>query len=525
MSADILSNGSSRWLRAIGDGSWGCAMRSHGYVIAVALLALVPGLASGAPAVVSGWPVVSGVGAVLPGPGGGPVVVNEGYGVAAGSPSSSVAAFRLDGRRRWISSFVWGCGNCIDAGPRAQLQADGRYGPIGPEGSGTWSITRTGSRRSGCIGAVLPDGTCIVHEIGFTLPSFTEYPAIVARRGSTLVWEYARPNLSWTIGQSIDAPPEVIRDRTGVLYTTLGAGSEPSGTPVPTRLIALNEVTGGLLWEAPDAVPLATLASGVIVRRPGVGLIRYSAEGAVIWTNPTWKNFRGLITVDQARQHVYVSAGGSSTNRYIAALDSESGAERWRTASRDGARVLSVGTNGIVYVAVSPGERPALRAVGPEGRGRWQWETTMPVSGALRLPDGTVAASTGSVAPGDIQAGLLWRIDPRRTSRPADLIRLSLTRTVFTPDCVAPGCQYRRDLGTGLRIATPSRITLEIRLLLPSGRAATRRLASVPAPAGVSFVRLFAGDTGGQRGRRLVEIRCVRQGRTAILARVPVTIR
>ena len=79
--------------------------------------------------VLPGWPVKVGAGTVLPGPGGGVVVVAAGADTLDGTPAT-VSAFRRNGRRLWSTGRVPGCGNCVDGparqGVRAVRIADGR---------------------------------------------------------------------------------------------------------------------------------------------------------------------------------------------------------------------------------------------------------------------------------------------------------------------------------------------------------------------------------------------------------------
>jgi len=490
--------------------------------VIAAAMSLMSGTALGAaPSVMSGWPVTAGAGPVLGGPGGGAVVVSEGF--IGESLSSSVAAFGTNRRLRWTFDALWGCGNCDDGLTPPALRADGTYGPIGPDGDDVWGVSPIGVRVPGCTGDVLADGTCIAHEVRRT-PTLTESPAIAARRGGTLVWEYARPSRTWSISHDFLVPPLTLRDASGAVYTSLGAGSEPAGTPVPQQMIALNETTGTLRWQVADARPVASFASGVLAQRSGVGLVRYAADGTVRWTNPAWSAQHVVRAyVDEARGRVYISASRLDATHYVAALNAETGADLWRTRPTDRAAVLSVGSNGLVYVSINRSGRYALRAIGPEGRGRWQWDTTMPVAGAHGLIDGTVVASTGSDVRGfGGEAGLLWRLNPRRAAVRVRSTSFRLNRTTFRTNCPAPDCRVRADVGTVLRIGVPRASRFRVTLLRLNGRRLSQRF-TVNAPAGVSHVRLFAANAFAPRGRRLVEIRGVVRGRT-VVRRIPVTI-
>lgn len=220
---------------------------------------------------------------VLPGPDGGPVVVSEGLGVHA-VPLSAVAAFRLDGRRRWLSASPWGCGNCSDGQYPPALQPDGRYGPVGPEGSGAWAVDQSGRRVDSC-GAALADGTCITHTSRPDPQGTREFPVVVARRAGSTRGEYSEPQFPWTIAQDMGVPPRIVQDGAGGIYTSFGPVRDPRVAPLPMQLLALDRSTGALRWRVADASPQAGLASGVLATHTTGGLasrIRRQRCGALV---------------------------------------------------------------------------------------------------------------------------------------------------------------------------------------------------------------------------------------------------
>ncbi len=480
------------------------------------------------PSVVPGWPVASGTGSLHAGPGGGGVVViSDGFsGGLEPVPISTVAAFRMTGIRRWLNTTAWGCGNCDDGPQPAERQLDGTYGPIGPDGDGIWAVTAAGARVAGCGGAQLHDGTCISHAVGRP-PSVTPgFPVIAAFRGSTVVWRYERPTLSWTIESDFLSPPRFVRDQSGAVYTQLGPGNEPVGTPVPARMIALNETTGVLRSQVDNASPQAAFTAGVVAYRPGTGLARYAPDGTVVWTNFSWTdtNIFWRVRVDEARSRVYVSPRfPNNAPTYVAALDSNTGVEVWRTRIVDGAELLGVGPTGTVYVSVVSGPRFGLRAIAPAGVGRYQWETANRVVAARELPDGTVAVSTESSG-FRRDAGLLLRINPARAAVRPRSSAFTLSRTRFATRCGENDCRFDSGVGSVLRIAVPAPAALRVSLLRRDGRRiGDLRADRLSVPAGVTYARLFASKTVGT-GPRLVEIRALVRGRT-IVRRIPVTIR
>ena len=497
-------------------------------VTVVASLVAASAAQAASPRVVPDWPVVSAAGLVLPGPGGGPVVVSEGFG-AHEAPLSAVAAFRLDGRRRWLSASLWGCGNCSLGQDPPVLHPDGRYGPIGPNPH-AWAIDQSGVRVDSC-GIALADGTCVTHteRISPDPQGFRVFPALLARRAGSALWEYSNPQFPWTISHELDLhPPRIVQDGASGLYTAFGP-VRSSSPPLPAELLALDRRTGALRWRTSGAVPRAGLTSGVIATHTTAGLVAYDATGVVRWATavrPT--EVVVAVIADEPRDRVYLQLARTDSRRpRISALDATTGTERWSTAVADRARLLSVGANGHVYAAIDRPGRPGLRAIGPEGRSRWQFDTTTAVGGAQRLPDGTVALTT-SGAGSSAEGGLLWRIDSRATRLSARSLRFSLSRTTFATGCATPDCEYRRGVGTVLRIASPVTGTARIRILRPDGTPVSSTSTTLHVPAGVSHTRLLAGGYSPAAAsgavRRVIELRGRFEGQVRVV-RFPVVLR
>ncbi len=360
------------------------------FLAAVAvLLALAGGTASAAVTVAPGWPRAAPSGVVLPGPQGGVVVVSE------GAYAATVRAYSPDGRRRWAQSSRYGCGNC-DFGPQpAALQPDGTYGPVGPEGDDYWAVDRRGRRVAGCAGVVQPDAACLVAvPDAFPAPL---HPGITASIGGARVWRVENPRWSWFPEDNV--PPMAVADGTGRVYTVFLGAADAITREYTNVFAAFDPATRTIAWTNEDAFQvLAGLPSGVLAEA-GNRVVAYAADGTPRWTAFALAGTRATpmnTMVDNVRGRVYLSRAGSDGVN-VFALDLATGAELWRTAPSDRARLLSVGRGGRVYVAVDATARQGIRALRfRDGTTAWQRRTRLPVRGALQLPDGRVAVSAGN---------------------------------------------------------------------------------------------------------------------------------
>jgi outer membrane protein assembly factor BamB len=445
----------------------------------LALPAAAAGTAAGAPLTLTGWPALAPPGSVHAGPTPGGAVV-----IGSAGDDLVVQANRQDGRRLWRTARMPGCGNCDTSAQPVQRQPDGTYGPIGFTGDDFWSVDRTGAIARGCSGVVLPDGTCIAVGLSFEIGIQGSVLRAV-RSDGIKAWEYAEPEFSFI--PDFDVPPVVAMDDAGTVYTAYGQGTVPSTRQMArARLIAVDAATGVLRWRVQEGLSVAAaLADGVLARAPE-GLVALNADGTRRWTvaAPTGERFgfpRNVL-VDRQRERVYVQIGSEHTAR-VMAIDARTGAVLWRTAPRDLARLLAVTNAGPVLVATQREGLPALRAIGPEGKGRWQLPTLTRVVDAAGLSDGTVALTQG----GRSRVGLLTRIDPSRREPAPRHPRVSLSRAT-----VPGGSAYGEGDpgGTVLRVATPHATRLQIRLLTAAGAPVDRRARPLVlrAPAGRSFV-------------------------------------
>lgn len=427
------------------------------------------------PRVLPGWPTVAGAGTTLvEGTVGDTVVVTD-----SGPTQSSVASIRRNGTRRWLSILQWGCGNCDDGGALARALPDGSIGPIGPEGDGVAGVDLAGQRVGTCVGVMLHDTTCIQHDTRFGVTD--AIGAIVATRAGAVIWENVRPAGAWYWAEGLEAPPLIFADDAGAtVYTTFG-GLGP--------MVALDTATGVERWRIDGATPLAGLSTGVLAQSPTLGLTRFRPDGSVMWSLPA-RSFRGhTILVDPTRERIYASQrtfrGGP---RFITALDALTGSELWRTKPVDRAGVLSIRRNGTVLAAIDRPGRTGLRAIGADGKGRWQFDTATRVSAALGMSNGTVALTTEGGPPDfAYESGLVWRIEPRQRVDVPKRAAVALRGRRFVTGCF--GCPYKTNVGMSLRFDVPQRTTFRLRLLTPGGAEMNETRRFVTAPAGTSAVR------------------------------------
>ena len=509
-------------------------MKTRALMIAlIALAGAVP--ATGAPQVMAGWPVPVEAGSVHPGPSGGVVVFNDGLDWPA-----TVSAFRLDGSRRWLSVHEPTCGNCVNGPIGRGLRADGNYGPIGPTQDDIWDVTPAGRRVAACRGTVRSDETCLTHEVRFTpAPA----PAVVARRGSSVLWTYEQPTLRWSILDLFDVRPAILERSPGNVYTWFGSGLDTAtGATAAQQLVALDGATGALRWRALDATPQAALTNGVIATTPATpaplgasNVVHYAGDGTVRWMTAlaTGSEVR-QVSINEAQDRAVLLVGqvGVRDTGTIVALRLSDGAQVWRSAAGPNVTHVTLGARTAYLATERIGTQPALVAVDfRTGRARWRFETPTPVVGARELRDGTVAFTTLGLTgernlrprQGRSTAGLLWRIDPKRRAARPRHASFALASTRWATRCDPSKCTTDGS-GTVLRISVPTRTSIGLRLLTPSGRLDVDG-PTFFVPAGVSYVRVFS-DAGRSRSvavRRILQMRGSIDGRRQLI-RIPVTI-
>ena len=447
-------------------------MKRFSILTTMVILTTATSAAAAQPRVLPGWPTVAGAGETLvEGALGDTIVVTD-----TGPEESSVASIMRNGIRRWLSVGRWACGNCDDGGQLGTALPDGSIGPVGPEGDGAWGVDASGKIVRTCLGVMLPDTTCVVHETRFGVAIVG---AIVARRGNTILWENVRPPGPPVWDSGLEAPPRIVADQAGTAYTTLGATGP---------MVAIDTTTGVERWLVDGATPLAGLSTGVLAHSETLGLTRYRADGTVMWNIPGRSIQFHRVLVDVSRERIYASERrGLSVRSTITAWNATTGAELWRTATSDQAHALSIRTNGTLLAGIDRPNHTALRAIGADGRTRWQFDTASRVNAALGLSNGTVALTTEGTFLG--QNGLVWRIDPRKLIAPTPRVAVLLRGRRFIAGCLTSRCAYKTDAGMSLRIELPRRTRLRLRLVTLGGRELVGTREFVVAPPGTSAVR------------------------------------
>ena len=373
-------------------------------VAGVLVLGLVVTSAAAAPPTLPGWPRSAPAGPLMLGPKGGVVVV------AQDGSAFTAAAYRRDGRRMWAYRREANCGNC-DGGPQpVALQPDGTYGPIGFEGDDIWAVDARGRKVAGCAGAVLADATCIGGTSTVEPPDFRSWPSVVARGPAGPLWRIIDRRYLWQ--GEFDVPPMTVRDGSGLIYTAFdGPRDAVGGATLPGVLLTVDPTARAVVGtRVGPTEALAALPAGVLVAE-GDGIAALAADGSPRWSRPFTAR-PSQVLVDAARDRVYVGPGFDGVP-VVRALSLATGATVWRTATRDRARLMSVGRGGRVYLAIDAAGRRAARAVRlADGATVWQHRTGQPVLGVRELVNGTVAISAGSGYAGS-SGGRMAIVDPR----------------------------------------------------------------------------------------------------------------
>ncbi len=367
----------------------------------VAAVAVTATAAPAKPATLRGWPQNAPAGTVLQGPRGGAVVVGQ------DAFTYAAAAYRRDGRRLWRSVRTAGCGNCDDGPQPIALQADGTYGPIGPEGDDIWAVDGLGRVIAGCAGVVFADGTCITGRSLFD--PRTPHPSIVATAGPAPPWSVVQNDYIWQDG--FDVPPMTVRDGAGLVYAAFDSPQSTTAGNVPGLLVAVNPATRAVVWTrvGPHQV-LAGFTSGVLVTE-GDRIVSIGPDGTDRWARRLRATPDQTVT-DPPRDRVYVGPSGSGAP-VVTAMSAATGAVAWRTRPADRARLMSVGRGGRVYVADGATGRLAARGMRfASGATVWRRSTDLPVLGVRELVNGTVAISAGNRYAGAF-SGRMTIVDPR----------------------------------------------------------------------------------------------------------------
>ncbi|MDD9369325.1 MAG: PQQ-binding-like beta-propeller repeat protein [Acidimicrobiales bacterium] len=288
---------------------------------------------------------------------------------------------------------------------------------------------------------VLVDGMVVVGVGSFEVFAPGDPPTF---RGSVVALDAATGEEVWRFwltrgdategpGVSIWSSPAVDTER-GVLYVGTG---QAYALPAPARsdaLLALDlrtgeevwttQFTSGDAWTITDpsgldadvgAAPNLFEADGTDAVGVGDKAGAYRAldrdTGDILWERQlTEGGAQGgvMASAAVADSTVYVASNDGGRDAVLAALDADTGEERWR--SDVGAHVTGPVTwaNGVLYLADDSGRIAAYDADG--GAQLWAHEVPFPAAGGVAVVDGTIYAGWGwwlAGAPDDANGGLI----------------------------------------------------------------------------------------------------------------------
>lgn len=301
---------------------------------------------------------------------------------------------------------------------------------------------------------VLVDGVVVVGVGSFEVFAPGDPPTF---RGSVVALDAATGEEVWrfwlTKGDATEAPgvsiwssPAVDTER-GVLYVGTG---QAYALPAPARsdaLLALDlrtgeevwttQFTSGDAWTITDpsgldadvgAAPNLFEADGTDAVGVGDKAGAYRAldrdTGEILWERQlTEGGAQGgvMASAAVADSTVYVASNDGGRDAVLAALDADTGEERWR--SDVGAHVTGPVTwaNGVLYLADDSGRIAAYDADG--GAQLWAHEVPFPAAGGVAVVDGTIYAGWGwwlAGAPDDANGGLIaFGLDTAAAEGPA----------------------------------------------------------------------------------------------------------
>ena len=301
---------------------------------------------------------------------------------------------------------------------------------------------------------VLVDGVVVVGVGSFEVFAPGDPPTF---RGSVVALDAATGEEVWrfwlTKGDATEAPgvsiwssPAVDTER-GVLYVGTG---QAYALPAPARsdaLLALDlrtgeevwttQFTSGDAWTITDpsgldadvgAAPNLFEADGTDAVGVGDKAGAYRAldrdTGEILWERQlTEGGAQGgvMASAAVADSTVYVASNDGGRDAVLAALDADTGEERWR--SDVGAHVTGPVTwaNGVLYLADDSGRIAAYDADG--GAQLWAHEVPFPAAGGVAVVDGTIYAGWGwwlAGAPDGANGGLIaFGLDTAAADGPA----------------------------------------------------------------------------------------------------------
>ncbi len=219
-------------------------------------------------------------------------------------------------------------------------------------------------------------------------------------------------------GVSIWSSPAIDTER-GVLYIGTGQSYGLPASPLSDSLLALDLHTGEEVWHtqftADDAWTLAepTGLDADVGAMPNLFQVdgkdavgagdkagTYRAldreTGEILWEAPlTRGGTQGgvMASAAVAGGTVYVTSNDASRDADMAALDVDTGEERWRVEV--GAHITGPVTwaNGVLYVSDDSGRIAAYDAA--DGSLLWSFDVPFPAAGGIAVVDGTIYAGWG----------------------------------------------------------------------------------------------------------------------------------
>ncbi|MCB0872131.1 MAG: hypothetical protein H6531_00230 [Actinobacteria bacterium] len=457
----------------------------------VAAAATSPALAARTqPRTVAEWPAVSGW--VLPGPAGGVVSVGT------ISYDYAVAAYRLDGRRRWANVRNPDCGNC-DGGQLPKLRPDGRYGPIGPTGDDYWAVSPAGKRVAGCTGVVTADNGCLF-ATGTRANLFDSIPALVRREADgTISRTTPEDGFLWT--PESDDWPEAVPDENGRVYASYGDTYTGAPDRDQARVVAYDASGQPIIRRTTPAYVVAGLASGVLANRDNAA-VALNDDLTDRWTLPVSFGHAVEVALDSSRDRMVVRmrAGGPTRARIV---NQSTGAVEWTSPTGFSSSAIAVGASGTVYVALTRNGRSHVRAIAPDGTLEWVVGSAGEQVGILEHANGDVLISS--------ETGIMTRLDPSRLVRLPARGTLALTRRTIRRGCAYAECEILPGRGAVLKLNLPSTSRLRYRIV-PDGTRPPRFGTLVRVPSGRSAVRIPVWATQ-QVGPSLLQVRWSDRGR------------
>ena len=412
------------------------------------------------PGVDSGWPVpVQAPSAVFTGTDGSVIAVGR----PADSGNADVVAFAPRGATRWRVRIA-PCGTC-NATTEAIRSPDGIVGPVGLRGTDPLGVDQSGALVAACGGAVAPTGAC------FEILSYAGAPAV--QRRST--WTTRLPEGATNRDARLRVSPDG-----ATLYVALGGSS--------AQLIALDSIDGAVRWTANllgDPVDIGIADDGtIVVPERGQPELRGFTSAGLVAFHTVLPGLALAMVLDRHLGIAYVETGPGQYGGKVGTLSAfgMDGSRHWAVIHGIGARPLSVGPNGILYISVVAGPGAVyLRALNPNGTERWTYPVPATSVGVPAFDRGRIVVSIGP---------WLYRLNPRQADPVAPAkARLTVRSTRFR----LTGPEQRCTTRTKCNRTTPFGAIVELQVPSSIGRIGR---VSVSLRKTVNGPAIPAGQTG-----------------------------